>query len=115
MPSGKKLKFVSAVDNVAEAISLIEFRNVRKAGKADSLPLKGRATFETDAGFKPAIEFRGDDSKVWIKVSVSGTDASKADVDDLTARSAGWEFEVPVTELNAVLVKMSDLVEDAPA
>lgn len=115
MPAGKKLKFVSAVDNIAEAISLIEFRQVRKAGKAGSLPLKGRASFETDTGFKPAIEFRGDDSTVWIRMTATGTDASKADVDDLTARTAGWEFEVPQTELNAILVKLADLVEDAPA
>lgn len=115
MPQGKKLKYVSAVDDVAEAISLIEFRNVRKAGKADALPLKGRATFETDSGFKPVIEFRGDDSKVWIRITASGTEASKSDVNDLTARTAGWEFEVPQTELNAILVKLADLIEDAPA
>jgi hypothetical protein len=103
------------VDDVAEAISLIEFRNVRKAVKADSLPLKGRASFETDSGFKPVIEFRGDASKVWIKVSATGTDASKVDADDIGARAEGWEFEVPQTELNAVLVKLADLVEDAPS
>lgn len=115
MPAGKKLKYVSAVDDIAEAISLVEFRNVRKASKADSLPLKGRATFETGNGFKPVIEFRGDDSKVWIRLTATGTEASKADVDEFTARTAGWEFEVPQTELNAILVKFADLVEDAPA
>ncbi len=115
MPAGKKLKYVSAVDDIAEAISLVEFRNVRKASKADSLPLKGRATFETGNGFKPVIEFRGDDSKVWIRLTATGTEASKSDVDEFTARTAGWEFEVPQTELNAILVKFADLVEDAPA
>lgn len=115
MPAGKKLKYVSAIDDIAEAISLVEFRNVRKASQADSLPLKGRATFETDNGFKPVIEFRGDDSKVWIRMTATGTEASKADVDEITARTAGWEFEVPQTELNAILVKFADLVEDAPA
>ena len=115
MPAGKKLKYVSAVDDIAEAISLVEFRSVRKTGKADSLPLKGRATFESDNGFKPTIEFRGDDSKVWIRLTATGTDAAKAEVEDLTARAAGWEFEVPQTELNAILVKLADLVEDAPA
>lgn len=115
MPAGKKLKYVSSVDDIAEAISLIEFRNVRKAGPADALPLKGRATFETDNGYKPVVEFRGDDAKVWIRITATGGEAAKADVDDVTARTAGWEFEVPMTELNAVLVKLSDLLEDAPA
>ncbi len=115
MPAGKKLKYVSAIDDVAEAISLVEFRSVRKSGKADSLPLLGRAAFETENGFKPAIEFRGDASKVWIRVTATGNPASKADVDDLNSRAGGWEFEVPQTELNAILVKLSDLVEDAPA
>jgi hypothetical protein len=115
MPAGKKLKYVSAIDDVAEAISLIEFRSVRKAGKADALPLKGRATLETDTGFKPVIEFRGDDSKVWIRITATGEGEAKTGVDDLNARASGWEFEVPQTELNAVLVKIADLVEDAPA
>jgi hypothetical protein len=115
MPAGKKLKYVSAIDDIAEAISLVEFRQVRKAGQADSLPVKGRATFETGNGFKPTIEFRGNDSKVWIRLTATGTDAGKADADDLTARTAGWEFEVPQTELNAILVKLADLIEDAPA
>jgi hypothetical protein len=115
MPPGKKLKYVSAVDDVAEAISLIEFRNVRRTGRADQLPLQGRATFETENGFKPVIEFRGDGSKVWIRVSASGDGAAKQVADDLNARAAGWEFEVPQTELNAILVKLSDLIEDAPA
>jgi hypothetical protein len=115
MPVGKKLKYVSAVDDVAEAVSLIEFRNVRKAGRADALPLKGRATFKTDTGYKPTIEFRSDGSKVWARVAGTGEGGAKADVEDLTRRADGWEFELPMTELNAVLVKMSDLVEDAPA
>lgn len=115
MPAGKKLKYVSAADDVVEAISLIEFRNVRKAGAASALPLKGRATFETDNGFKPVVEFRSDGSKAWISVTASGSEAAKSEVDDLTARTTGWEFEVPQTELNAVLVKLADLVEDAPA
>lgn len=115
MPAGKKLKYVSGVDDVAEAISLIEFRNVRRAGKADALPLQGRATLETDTGYRPVIEFRGDGSKVWIRITATGTDASKSERDDIIARTAGWEFEVPQTELNAVLVKLSDLIEDAPA
>ena len=115
MPAGKKLKYVSAVDDVAKAVSLIEFRNVRKASKADALPLKGRATFETVAGFKPTIEFRSDGSKVWAKVSATGEGGVKADVEDLTRRADGWEFELPMTELNAVLVKLADLIEETPA
>jgi hypothetical protein len=116
MPEGKKLKYVSAIDDVAEAISLIEFRSVRRqSGKSDALPLKGRATFETDNGFKPSIEFRGDGSKVWIRITATGGDAAKNDVEDIVSRASGWEFEVPQTELNAILVKLSDLIEDAPA
>jgi hypothetical protein len=115
MPAGKKLKYVSAVDDVAEAISLIEFRNVRKIGKANDLPLQGRAVLETDNGFRPAIEFRGDGSKVWIRISASGDGAARQVTEDLNARAAGWEFEVPQTELNAILVRLADLIEDAPA
>ena len=115
MPAGKKLKYVSAVDDVAEAISLIEFRSVRQSGKSDALPLKGRATFETDSGFKPSIEFRGNGSMVWIRITATGGDAAQKDVEDIVSRASGWEFEVPQTELNAILVKLSDLIEDVPS
>jgi hypothetical protein len=114
MPAGKRLKYVSAIDDVVEAISLIEFRSVRQSGKSDALPLKGRATFETDNGFKPSIEFRGDGSNVWIRITATGGDAAQKDVEDIVSRASGWEFEVPQTELNAILVKLSDLIEDAP-
>lgn len=115
MPSGKKLKYASSVDDIAEAVSLIEFKSVRKAGQTGELPVKGRAIFETDTGFKPQIEFRSDGTKTFVTVTVSGEGEAAKDVDDLKKVTAGWEFEVPQTELNGVLVKMSDLLEDAPA
>ncbi len=115
MPEGKKLKYVSAADDIAEAVSLIEFRNVRKAGKAKELPLKGRAIFETETGYKPVIEFRSDGSAVWVFVSATGEGAASADAADIKQRAEGWEFEVPQAELNAVMVKLADLLEDVPS
>jgi hypothetical protein len=115
MPAGKKLKYVNAIDDVVEAVSLIEFRSVRKAGHADKFPVKGRVTMETDKGYKPVVEFRSDGSQTWVRVTASGGPEAKAEVDDLLTRAKGWDFEVPMTELNASLIKLQDLLEDAPA
>ncbi len=115
MPAGKKLKYVNSVDELVEAASLIEFRKVRKAGKADSLPLKGRVTLETETGLKPVIEFRADSKEAWVRITATGPDAAKSEIDALTQRTAGWEFEVPMSEVNASLAKLADLLEDAPA
>ena len=115
MPAGKKLKFVGGVDDIAEAISLIEFKGVAKAGTADKLPLKGKASFMSDSGLEVAIEFRSDDKEAWIRITPSGTGAAKGEVDSLKLRTVGYEFEVPVAEVNAVLVTLADLLEDAPA
>ena len=94
---------------------MIEFRKVRKAGKADSLPVKGRVTLETDDGLKPVIEFRADGKEAWVRITATGPEAAKAEVEALTQRTQGWEFEVPMTEVNASLAKLADLLEDAPA
>lgn len=110
MPSGKKLKYVNSVDEIVEAASLIEFKKVRKAGKADALPVKGRAILETSTGQKPSVEFRSDGKEAWIRILAEG-----AEVPGLKARTEGWEFEVPMSEINSVLIKLSDLLEDAPA
>ncbi|MDX2308505.1 MAG: DUF4340 domain-containing protein [Hyphomicrobium sp.] len=115
MPAGKKLKYVSGVDDIAEAVSLIEFKGVAKAGAADNLPSKGKATFTTDNGFNVVVEFRSDDKDAYVRITPSGEGDSKAAADALTQRTQGFDFEVPLAELRACIVNLADLIEDAPA
>lgn len=113
MPAGKKLKYVSGVDDIAEAVSLIEFKGVEKAGKADGVPLKGKATMTMENGFKATLELRSDDKDAWLRIVTSGEGEGKAMSDALKARAEGWDFKVPLAEVKAVIVKKADLLEDA--
>ena len=48
-------------------------------------------------------------------MTATGDGAASADVEDLKRRAQGWEFELPMTEIHAVLVKVDDLLEEVPS
>lgn len=113
MPAGKKLKFVSSIDDIVEAVSLIEFKGVRKAGSGP-LPAKaGQVTMKTERGLTATVDYFSDGKQAWITITPSGEGQTKADADDLALRTKGWEFEVPLAELSATLKKRAELLEDA--
>lgn len=113
MPAGKKLKYVNSVDEIIESASFVDFKTVRKAGKAAALPSAGTVRFETDAGLKVELEVRSDGKEAWIKITPSGTGEAKKDADAMAATVGGWEFEIPVAKLSGLLKKQADLLEDA--
>lgn len=116
MPPGKKLKFVNSVDDIIEAASLIEFKNVRKAGKGTALPKAGRVILAADSGVKITVDYYSDDKEAWVTMMPEGEgEEGKKIADEIKGRTEGWEFEVPVGEVTATLKKYTDLLEDAPS
>jgi hypothetical protein len=113
MPPGKKLKYVNSVDEIIESASYVDFKGVRKAGKADSLPSAGKATFETDKGLKIGLDIKSDGKQAWIIVTPAGSGDAKKDADDIAALVTGWEFEIPVAKVSGLLKKEDDLLENA--
>lgn len=111
IPAGKKIKYVNMVDNIVEAASFLDFERVRKATGGDG-GKAGTVTFETDDKLTIALDVRRDKDAVWITVEPTGDgDAGKA-VDDIRARTAGWEFEVLPSKAETMLKKHADLLED---
>jgi hypothetical protein len=113
MPAGKKLKYVNSIDEIIESASYVDFKSLRKAGKADSLPNAGSVTFETDNGLKVTLDVRSDGKEAWLKITPAGTGAAKTQRDAMAALVTGWEFEVPVAKVSGLLKKQPDLLEDA--
>lgn len=113
MPAGKRLKHVNSIDDIVEAVSLVEFKNVRKAGSG-TLPQKaGQAVLRTDKGLAATIDYFSDGKEAWVTITSSGEGEARKHADDLALRTNDWEFEVPAAEISATLKKRSELLEDA--
>lgn len=112
IPSGKKLKFVNAVDNIVEATSFMEFQDVRKA-TSDGSGDVGTASLETESGLKVAFKFRRGKDETWMTMEASGDGDAKKAADALKERTAGWEFKILPTKADATLKRRDDLLEDS--
>lgn len=111
LPQGKKLKFVNLVDNIIEAVSYLDFVNVRK-GAGDMAGEAGSAAFETDTGLKVTMRLRKDKDVAWARLDVSGEGAAKATADEIRARTADWEFQIAPGKLDTILKRRDDMLED---
>lgn len=113
MPAGKRLKHVNSIDDIVEAASLIEFKSVRQAGSG-TLPRKaGQAVLRIEKGLAATVDYFSDGKEAWVTITPSGEGEAKKQAEDLALRTKGWEFEVPLAEINATLKKRSELLEDA--
>lgn len=115
MPAGKKVKYVNAIDEMVESATFVDFKKVRKAGKADALPKAGTVSFVTESGLKVGLDVRSDGKEAWVRISAAGTGDAAVAAKTIAGRVDGWEFEIPVAKLPGLLKKQSDLLEDAPA
>jgi hypothetical protein len=112
IPAGKKLKFVNALDNMVEAVALVEFEDVRKQ-EAGAAGEAGIVSLETEGGLKALFKIRRDKDDAWLSVSVTGEGEAKKAADEITARSVGWEFKILPSKADALLKKRDELLEDS--
>jgi Domain of unknown function (DUF4340) len=112
IPDGKKLKFLNVLDNVLEAISFVDFEDVRKAGSG-SEEILGSASFETDSGLKVTYKIRGDKEEAWTTLTATGDGEGKKAADEIMARAEGWEFKIVSGKAKTILKRYDDLLEDS--
>jgi hypothetical protein len=91
----------------------VDFQNVRKAGKSDSLASAGKISYETDKGLKVTLDLRSNGKEAWVRISASGEGDGKKAAEDMSAVVDGWEFEIPVAKVTGLMKKQADLLEDA--
>ena len=122
LPAGMEPASDFAADDFGRVLSVFLLDDVRK-DTANSLPTDKtiKAEFEGFDGFKVLIDYAEVDGQNWVKIrgeAPAGQSAAEAGgdegnwkktIDDLNARAAGWVFQVPAYEVNALKKKMSEL------
>lgn len=112
IPDGKKIKYVNMVDNIVEAASFLDFERVRKAAGTTGGEA-GTVTLAIDGGLTVTLKARRDRDAVWVTVDAKGEGDAKKTADEISARTAGWEFEILPSKADTMLKKQADLLEDA--
>jgi hypothetical protein len=113
-PDGKKLKDENAADTLARAIASIDLEDVRKldAPKGDAA---GSAKIEGKDQPLVTLTFRNDGDGTWVALTATGEGEAKKAADEITARTKGWEYKIPVFKVTSILKKRAELLEAPPA
>ena len=124
MPDGVEPTSDFVADDFGRLLAILLLDDVKSAQDLDwPADQTITARFEGFAGFGVALEYLERDGKSWLKVSAvpppvpaepAASDQStavdwSATIADLNARTAGWVYEVPAYEVNALKKKMSEL------
>jgi Domain of unknown function (DUF4340) len=114
LPKGRELSSPGAADALAAALSSLTFEDVGKAaatadGKAD------HAVFRTFDGLEVMLSGRKDGTRSLLSLAAqSSAAAGAADAQQLSARLAGWEFQVPDYKYAAIFAALDDLLKPLP-
>ncbi len=114
LPKGRELASPQAANAMAAALSSLTLEDVSKAAApADARP--DRAVFRTFDGLEVSVSGRKDGARALISLSAqSGDAAGAADAQRLSARLAGWEFQVPDYKYAAIFASLDDLLKPLP-
>lgn len=111
LPAEKKLKEGASPDTLVRAAATLDLDDVRKADPA-AKPDAGTVTIEGENGLKVVIALRKAGEETWASITATGSDGeAKSVADDISKKTAGWEFKLPAGKAAAILKKQSDLVD----
>jgi hypothetical protein len=101
------------VDNVARALETLTLQSVKADADAAGEPA-GQAVFTTLDGLVVKVTLLHADKDVWARFAVSGPDKVKAEADRLSARLAGWSYQVPSWKEKSLVPAIDDLKAAEP-
>lgn len=111
LADGKKLKEAASVDTLVRAAATLDLDDVRKAdpaAKADA----GTVTIEGEKGLKLVIALRKAGDDTWATITATGPDGeAKTHAEEITKKTAGWDFKLPAGKATAILKRLTDLIE----
>jgi hypothetical protein len=96
------------VEDVSRALELLTFQDVQ----LDKEPVgqeTGHAVFTTGDGLAITVHVFHDEKYIWARFSVTGTEATKAEVDRMQTRLAGWTYQLGSWKEKALVPKLDDL------
>jgi Domain of unknown function (DUF4340) len=114
LPKGRELTSAAAAEPIATALASLTLDDVRKAGGTNDAPA-ARALFRTFDGLEVELAGRKDGSHSLIALNARSTaKETAAEAAQLTARVAGWEFEIPEYKYTALFMPLEDLLRKPP-
>jgi hypothetical protein len=101
------------VDNVARALETLTLQSVKADADAAG-EAAGQAVFTTLDGLVVKVTLLHADKDVWARFAVSGPEKVKAEADRLSARLAGWSYQVPSWKEKSLVPAIDDLKAAEP-
>ena len=114
IPKGRELSSPGAANALAAALSSLTLEDVGKAA-AGSAAGAARTIVRTFDGLEVTLTGRKDGTRSLVSLAVqSGAAAGTADAQRLSARLAGWEFQVPDYKYAAIFAPLDELLKPLP-
>lgn len=113
IPKGRELSNPTAADPTAGALTGLTLDDVQKAPSppADAKSLS-HATFHTFDGLTVDVSGRKDGARTLVAFTAASTDkATQSQAQTLTARTQGWEFEIPSYKYDSIFRPLEDLLK----
>jgi len=114
IPPGLKLKDEGAGDAIARAAAYVDFDDVRKLPAGAAPKDASTVKLEAENGPTVSLRLRKDGDAQWLTVTATGEGDAKKAADDITARTAGWEYQIGKSKADSLLKRRSDLLEKIP-
>lgn len=118
VPKGRKLTSPAAADPIAGSLWQLELDDVQKAVPLKSDVKLWHVVFHTFDGLDVDVAGHKEGARdlVTLTATTTATDkARQAEAKDLTARLAGWEFEIPSYKYDVIFRSLDDLLQKPPA
>jgi hypothetical protein len=114
LPKGRELSSPGAADAMAAALSSLSFEDVAKA----TVPADAgtaRAVFRTFDGLEITVTGRKDGTRSLLSIAAQSVPGAGAeDAAPLSAKLAGWEFQVADYKYAAIFADLEDLLKPLP-
>jgi hypothetical protein len=115
LPKGRELTSAAAAEPITTALGSLTFDDVRKGDPTNDPPPAATAIYRTFDGLEVELSGRKDGTHSLIAISArSSAKETAAEAQQLAARLAGWEFEVPDYKYNAIFSPLEDLLRKPP-
>ncbi len=114
LPKGRELSSPGAAAGLAAALSSLNLDDVSRA-PASTPAAEARAVLRTFDGLEVTVNGRKDGTRSLVSLAaVSSDPAAAADAQQLSARLAGWEFQVPDYKYASIFVTLDELLKPLP-
>lgn len=107
------------LEDISRALDDLTLLDVRRAHEPPGTSALGTAVFTAIDGLVVRVTLFKGEKDLWARFAVSGPDAIRADVQALSAKLDGWEFQLSTWKEKTLLPTLKDLAapvkDDAPA